>query len=166
MHVSSDVAIIADNRLSIAERLRLRWSIILFINRLSPTESSESQNAKRRIALSTKQSAGRVGFKWIMVSVTSPIRPNQHGPSSYFKHTTNKDLLLIKKSLFLLPKGSFAWNIDKKTRYESHLLGKLKTPSRPVSNSICVEDVYRTSWGISLIGYFCEWIHQFMANSA
>ena len=33
---NSDVAIIADNRLSIAECLRLRWSIILFINRLSP----------------------------------------------------------------------------------------------------------------------------------
>ena len=29
-------------------------------------------------------------------------------------------------------------------------VGKLKTPSRPVSNSICVEFMYRTWWGISL----------------
>ena len=43
---SSDVAIIPDNRLSIAERLRLRWSIILFINRLSPmSPKAKTQNA-------------------------------------------------------------------------------------------------------------------------
>ena len=82
--LSSDVAIIADNRLSIAERLRLRWSIILFNNRLSPTSS------------------------WLS-SVTLPIRPKiQCRPSSYFKYMTNKDLVLM----LLLPKGSFTWNID------------------------------------------------------
>ena len=82
---ASDVAIIADNQLSIAERLRLRWSIILFINRLSPMlpKAAKAKTQKTRIALSTKQSAGRVGFKWIMASVTLSIWPNQHGPSSY-----------------------------------------------------------------------------------
>ena len=108
--VTSDVAIIADNRLSIAERLRLRWSIILFNNRLSPTSPRprKAKNAKHRIVLSMKQNAGRVGFKWTMASVTSPIRPNiQCGPSSYFKYMTNRDLVLMVKSLFLLLKGSF-----------------------------------------------------------
>ena len=47
----SDVAIIADNRLSIAERLRLRWSIILFNNRLSPM-SPKARNLPK--SLSTK----------------------------------------------------------------------------------------------------------------
>ena len=43
--LTSDVAIIADNRLSIAERLRLRWSIILFNNWLS-LRKAKTQNTE------------------------------------------------------------------------------------------------------------------------
>ena len=55
------------------------------------------------------------------------VGPNiQRWPSSYFKYMTNKDLVLMKKSLFLLPKGSFTLNIDWKIRYEAHLLASSK----------------------------------------
>ena len=65
--------------------------------------------------------------------MTSPILPNiQRGPSSYFKYMTNKDLLPMKNSLFLLPKGSFTWNIDWKIRYEAHLLASSKRQVNPL----------------------------------
>ena len=99
----------------------------------------------------------------------------------------------MKNSLFLLPKGSFTWNIDWKIRYKAHLLASSKRQVDPlpvyanyigpsvmtdaicegfpicddriteydrcvikiigihcVTNSICVEFMYRTWWGVSL----------------
>ena len=99
-----------------------------------------------------KQNAGRVGFKWTMASITSPTWPNvQRGSSSHIKYMTNKDLVLMKKSLCLIPKGSFTWNINWKIWYVAHLLASSK---RQVDlfliQYFCVEFMYRTWWCISL----------------
>ena len=118
-----------NKNLSDRKFLGLAWCIFLS-DRMSDKFKKFSRSL--RIVLSMKQNAGRVGFKCPMASMTSLIRPNIHrGPSSYFKYMTNIDLVLMKKSLFLLPKGSFTWNIDWKIHYEAHLLASLKRQVDP-----------------------------------
>ena len=87
---------------------------------------------------------------------------SQHGPSSYFKHTIKKIYSWSRRACSFFPRvHSLEIYIRRYVTKSTYLAS-----SKRQVDLFLIRCVSRTSWGISLIGYFCEWIHQFMANDA